>query len=343
MRRMIIRAAVVLAVGAGVGYFVWNSRRDSGGPPASLPASGTVEATEVHLGFPAGGRLASLAVNEGDAVVALAEIARLEQAEMQGKRRQALAQAELARSLLAELEKGSRPQEIRGAAAARDAARARVEHARNDLDTTRTLYDDRIVTRDAYDKATLAHQLAVKQLTQTEEQLKLIRSGPRAERIDAQRHQVELAEAAVEVIDAALANTVIVAPINGVVTTRHREPGEIVPPGTAVVTVMNPDDRWVRIYVAENRIAAVKLGTRAAITCDTYPDSRYEGEVTFIASAAEFTPKNVQTQEERVKLVYAVKVRIAGDDARDLKPGMPVDVTLELAGPTGPVEQTVAR
>ena len=122
----------------------------------------------------------------------------------------------------------------------------------------------------------------------------------------------------------------IVAPLDGIVTVRHREPGETAPAGSPVLTVMNPNDRWVRIFVREDRIGAVKTGTPASITTDTYPDRRYEGEVTFIASEAEFTPKNVQTAEERVKLVYAVKVRVSGDPDLDLKPGMPADVRLRL-------------
>ena len=91
---------------------------------------------------------------------------------------------------------------------------------------------------------------------------------------------------------------------------------------------MDRDDRWVRIYVSENRIGAVHTGEAADITSDTYRGRRYSGQVTYISSEAEFTPKNVQTQEERVKLVYAVKVRITGDPRYDLKPGMPADVRL---------------
>jgi len=114
-----------------------------------------------------------------------------------------------------------------------------------------------------------------------------------------------------------------------VVTVRHREPGETVPAGSPVLTVMNRDDRWVRIYIREDRIGAVHTGQAATITSDTYAGKTYRGAVVFIASEAEFTPKSVQTREERVKLVYAVKVRVSGDPAYDLKPGMPADVRLE--------------
>jgi HlyD family secretion protein len=119
------------------------------------------------------------------------------------------------------------------------------------------------------------------------------------------------------------------APFRGVVTVRHHEPGEILSAGSPVVTLLDRDDRWVTIYVPETRIGAVRLGQPAGIVSDTFPDHRYPGEVSYIASEAEFTPKTVQTREERVKLVYAVKVRVTGDPDYQLKPGMPADVTLE--------------
>jgi HlyD family secretion protein len=113
---------------------------------------------------------------------------------------------------------------------------------------------------------------------------------------------------------------------------RHREPGEIVPAGSAVITLMDPEDRWVRVYVPETHIGAIRVGQGTEITTDTDPDRSYAGEVGFIASEAEFTPKSVQTKEERVKLVYAVKVRVTGDPQMDLKPGMPADVKFEPDG-----------
>ncbi len=156
-------------------------------------------------------------------------------------------------------------------------------------------------------------------------------AGPRRERIAAARAQVAEAEARLRAADAEIDNLALRSAFDGVVTVRHREPGEVVAAGAPVVTVMNPDDRWVRIFVREDRIGAVHLGQPATITADTYPDRTYPGEVVFIASEAEFTPKSVQTSEERVKLVYALKVRITGDPSRDLKPGVPADVRLDLS------------
>ncbi|MBI1722891.1 MAG: HlyD family efflux transporter periplasmic adaptor subunit, partial [Gemmatimonadetes bacterium] len=125
---------------------------------------------------------------------------------------------------------------------------------------------------------------------------------------------------------------VIRAPFDGIVTVRDREPGETVGAGAPVLTVRNLDDRWVRIDIREDRIGAVRIGEEATITADTYPGRRYRGQVAFIASQAEFTPRNVQTTEERVKLVYAVKVRVTQDSTYDLKPGIPADVRLQAVG-----------
>ena len=121
----------------------------------------------------------------------------------------------------------------------------------------------------------------------------------------------------------------VTVPFPGIVTVRHREPGETASPGLPILTIMDPEDRWVRIYVREDRIGEVNLGQSASISSDTYPDRTYQGEVVFIASEAEFTPRNVQTTEERVKLVYAVKIRITGDSSQDLKVGIPADVILQ--------------
>lgn len=328
-----LRIAIPVIGLVAVAVILWLAVFRGGGDDDAIVASGTVEATEGQLGFQASGRIEKIEAREGDAVKAGATLARLDRAEMMARRDQAEAQVEAARSLLEELESGFRSEEIAQARAARNAARQLLADARRDVERTKNLFEGGAVSQEGYDKAQVALDMAESQYEQAEEQAKLLESGPRPERIAAQRAQLRQAEAALRAAEATLANMTIVAPFGGIVTIRHREPGEIVPPGSPVLTVMNPDDRWVRIYVREDRIGAVKIGTSATITTDTYPEKTYEGEVTFIASEAEFTPKNVQTAEERVKLVYAVKVRVSADPDLDLKPGMPADVRLRLVGP----------
>jgi HlyD family secretion protein len=319
-------ALVVVAVGV-VTFLVL---RPGGGDRGWLEASGTVEATETRLGFQAPGRLSEIQVREGDRVEAGTELARLDVEELLARREQAEGGLEAARALLTELERGSRSEEVAQARSARDAARQKLLDAEREAGRASRLFEAGAISQQALERARLNLDVTRSQFEQAAEQLGLVESGPRQERVDAQRAQVRQAEAAVRSADVALENAVVRAPFAGLVTVRHREPGSVVPSGSPVVTVMDPDDRWVRIYVSGDRIGAVRVGSPARITADTDPSREYAGEVVHIASEAEFTPKNVQTHEERVKLVYAVKVRVTDDPGLDLKPGMPADVRLGL-------------
>jgi len=327
-RRLLVLIPVVIIV---IALLVrWRSL-DSGAPGNVITASGTVEATEAQLGFQLTGRIAAIAAHEGDRIGAAAELARLDPDEMVARRDQSRAQVAAARALLTEMEAGSRSEEVAQARAAHDGARERLADARRDLTRAQELFAGGAVSREVLDKAAVAAEVAASQEAAAAEQLELVRSGPRVERIAAQRAVFEQAEAALRAVEATLDNMVIRAPFAGIVTVRHREPGEVIAPGSPVLSLLNQDDRWVRIYIPETRIGAVQHGQPAKITADTYPDKIYGGQVVFIASEAEFTPKNVQTSEERVKLVYAVKVQITDDPTYDLKPGMPADVRIDLA------------
>ena len=327
------RRILVLVPTALLLVAVWRLGFARGDDRAALDLSGTVEATEAQLGFQTPGRIASIGVREGDVVRAGAKLASLDRAELLARRAQTEAQLAAAAAVLEELERGARPEELAQARAQLDAAREREADAERDLARTRTLYEGGAVSREAYDKSMTARAVAVSQARQLAERHRLVAVGPRRERIAAQRAQVAQARAAVSAIDASLANSTVAAPFDGVVAVRHREEGEAVPAGSPVISVMNRGDRWVRVYVPETRIGAVRLGMHARITTDTYGGKSYPGEVIVVASQAEFTPKSVQTAEERVKLVYAVKVRITGDSSYDLKPGMPADVRLDLTEP----------
>jgi HlyD family secretion protein len=320
--------AIVVVAAAAIGAFFFFRGRGDG---SSLAASGTVEATEAALGFQSAGRIASIRVNEGDRVRAGDTIAVLDRTELGAREAQARAQLGASTAGLTELQRGARSEELAQAREADSAAAVRLADAQRDLRRVEQLFRGGAASQEAFDKARLAADVVRSQREQAAQQLRLVQSGPRAERIEAQRAMVASANASLRQVEAQLANAVIVAPFDGIVTVRQRQPGEIVAPGAPVVTMANFADRWVRIYIAEMRLGAVKLGAPATITTDTYADRTYDGAVSFIASQAEFTPRNVQTTEERVKLVYAVKVRISGDTALALKPGMPADVTLKTA------------
>ena len=261
---------------------------------------------------------------------------------------------------LAELNNGARPQEKLDARAAVDAAQSELDRARKDWDRAQTLYkDDDISTAqfDQYRNRWESAQAALKQATEREA---LVLAGPRAEVIHAQQGQVERARAAVKMaeanslemkrreqdlgtrraeiarstasvalIDSQLADTIAISPVDGVVLVKSADVGEVLAPGTTVVTVGDIDHPWLRGYVNETDLGKVKLGAKAKVTTDSYPGKVYQGRVTFISSEAEFTPKQIQTEQERVKLVYRIKIEM-DNPRRELKSNMPADAEIVL-------------
>ncbi len=329
IRRRLALAAIPVTLTAVVVVLVARGR----GNGQLIEASGTVEATEADLGFQVPGRIERMAVREGDQVVAGSELAWLDRRELEAQRRAAEAQAAAARARLLELQRGFRSEEIAQGRAAFGAAEQRLRDAERDLERARRLYGGGAISEQRLDDASTALTLAEAEYRRAQESLQILETGPREERIAAQRSVLVQAEALVAQMEATLAHAVVTAPFDGTVTVRHREPGEAVPAGSPVLTVMDPSDRWVRIYVREDQVGRLAIGGAATISADAYPARTYPGRVVFIASEAEFTPRNVQTTAERVKLVYRVKVQVTGDASLDLKPGLPADVRLDLPTP----------
>lgn len=167
--------------------------------------------------------------------------------------------------------------------------------------------------------------VAQAQVDLAQAQLDLLQNGPLPQEIAAAQAQVELAQAGVDLIDARLAQLTLVAPIDGVVITRAIEVGETASPGVPLLTIANLEVLKLVVYVPETQLGRVQLNVPVQIRVDAYPNETFEGQVYFISRQAEFTPRNVQTEEERVSLVFAVEIRIPNPDGR-LKPGMPADV-----------------
>ena len=180
-------------------------------------------------------------------------------------------------------------------------AEAQYEKTQKDLERYTVLYRDGVISTQQMDSAKAANDVAVSQL--------------------------RLSRASLKTAEVRFRDTVIYAPLNGVVIKKNVEEGETVGAGTAVFTIGDLENPWIKVYVKEDKLGLVKLGQKAEIRVDTYPLKSYEGTVTYISSEAEFTPKNVQTQEERVKLVFGVKVSVKNQND-ELKPGMPADVRI---------------
>jgi HlyD family secretion protein len=152
----------------------------------------------------------------------------------------------------------------------------------------------------------------------------------RQQAIEVARANVRHAEEVLALSKILLNYTVLRAPFSGVILVRQTELGEVMLPGTPVVTLADLDHVWLRAYINETDLAKVRLGQSATLRTDSYPDKGYQGRISFISSAAEFTPKSVETHAERVTLVYRIKIDVDNPD-HELKPGMPADATIELA------------
>nr|MBC8445963.1 efflux RND transporter periplasmic adaptor subunit [Chloroflexota bacterium] len=172
------------------------------------------------------------------------------------------------------------------------------------------------------------HRLAEAQVAAAQAALDELEAGPTEEEIAMAEAQVRQAEAAVRLIDAQISKLTLTAPMDGIVTSRGAQTGETAMAGASLLAIANLDQVTLVIYVPENHVGQVQLGQEVEVRVDSFPERAFVGHVANIAGEAEFTPRNVQTQEERVNLVFAVKVRIPNLDYA-LKPGMPADATLE--------------
>ena len=287
--------------------------------------SGNIEVTDAQLGFKIPGRVIERPVSEGDRVQAGQLIARLDDVEQ--KEQLALQRAELAgaQAALAELEAGSRPQEIAAAAATLHSAEAERERARLDFARQQELRRKDAIADRELEAAQAQLKVADAHAVEAAERLKLVQEGPRAEDIAQGRARVDQARAAVALAQTQLDNTRLFSPLTGVVLSHNIEPGEYVSPGTPVVTVADLAHVWVRTYINQTDFGRIAHGQKVEVRTDTFPGKTYEGTIGFIASEAEFTPKTVQTAKERVKLVFRIKVDIANPHD-ELKPGMAADV-----------------
>jgi HlyD family secretion protein len=231
---------------------------------------------------------------------------------------------------------GSRGQEIKAAEASVRDAHADLEQKQIDDERAQRLFAKDAISAQDRDLAATALKRSKAAYESAQERYDQTREGSRKEDIRIAQANVAMAKQSVGLSRINLDYTRLLAPNAGVISVRQAELGEVVSPGTPIVTLSDLDHVWLRAYIAETDLGKIRWGQDATITTDTYPGKKYHGRISFISSVAEFTPKSVQTYKERVTLVYRIKIDV--DNANhELKPGMPADATIELAsnGPTG--------
>ena len=323
--RFVLAGALV-----GVALLLGACSRNNGARDGDLVLSGNIEVTDAQLGFKVAGRVAERLVSEGDNVKAGQLVARLDDAEQ--KEQVALRRAELAgaEAALAELEAGSRPQEIAASEATLRSAEADRDRARLDFKRQQELLGKEAISDREFEAAQAQLKVAEARAIEAAERTKLVKEGPRTETIHQARARLDQARASVALAETQLENTRLLSPLTGVVLSHNIEPGEYVSPGTPVITVADVAHMWVRAYLNQTDLGRIRHGQQVTVRTDTFPDKTYEGTISFISSEAEFTPKTVQTPKERVKLVFRIKVDVANPQD-ELKPGMPADVIVPAA------------
>jgi len=294
-----------------------------GGRNGRIHASGHIEATEVHLAAKVGGRLLEAPLEEGEPVVAGDLVARFDTVDLEHRLAQARAALDGADAQLALLLAGTRAEDLRRAEESLARAQAELDAARRDLVRLEGLADRGTATEKARDDARTRREVAERSVAAVRAELDKLVAGPRREEIDAARAQRAAAAAQLAAIEQQIADSVVLAPRDGVLTERVAEPGEVLPPGATLGVLTELARPWLNVWVDEPSLARIRIGDPVEVRVDGR-EGGLTGIVAFVSPTAEFTPKNVQTPEERAKLVFRVKVALDNPDGL-FKPGMPAD------------------
>lgn len=328
-RRRLLILLPVLLLAAAIAVGVWYERRDDAGDADRLVLHGNVDIRQVELAFNANGRIDRLLVAEGDRVRKGQLLAVLDTERLRRRLTEAEAQVASQRQIVARLEAGSRPEEIRRAQADVQAARADAANALAVYRRQQELIAQHFAAQQQLDNARFALDAARARVLAAEEALRLIELGPRKEDIAAARATLAALDAARAVAERDLQEGSLVAPSDGVIENRILEPGDMASPQKPVFTLALTTPLWVRAYVSEPDLGKIRVGARAEVSTDSAPDLRERGWVGYISSTAQFTPKSVETQEVRTALVYQVRVFVCNPQ-QQLRLGMPATVVIPL-------------
>jgi HlyD family secretion protein len=298
----------------------------------AIAAAGHVEATDVHVAAKVGGRLQRFTLQEGDPVTlgqVLAEVdttdTRLSLAQARADRDQAAAELDLRLA-------GSRKEDIAEAASQVSSAQADLEGAQKDLDRMQALLDRGSGTAKSRDDAKTRRDMTAARVRGARQALARSRNGSRPQEIAEARAKLASAEARVATLEQQIKDAAVISPLAGVVTEKVAQQGELLQAGSPLCVITDLANAWLTVFVVETDLGRIRLGQAATVVTDE--GQRRGGHITYISSEAEFTPKNVQTRDERVKLVYKVKV---GLDNRDglFKPGMPAEARFQAKAAAG--------
>lgn len=320
-KKIALGVVLVLLVAAG-SYWAYGRY---GAPGESLiVATGTVEATSVELCTKVAGAIKTMSVQAGDNVQQGQLVAEISRNDLLAQRERDALGVQKAENMLADLVSGAREQELDEAAINVEMARINHDQATLDLERVEILFQESAIPRAELDKASARAELTKNQLAAAESRLSLLQSGNRPQQIKAAQAEVERNKAVLKATEAMLEDLNVYAPLDGQILTKNHQKGEFVPMGSSLYTMADLNNLWIKVYIPTDDLPHVKLGQKVQFTV-TGVGTPFPGVVNEIASQGEFTPKTIQTQQERANVVFAVKIKVDQQDGL-LKPGMPADV-----------------
>ncbi len=298
-------------------------------PSNEINASGTIETTDVVISSKGAGQVKNIPVDEGSTIRKNELLMNLDHELLDIQLRQAQASADQANAQLRLLQAGARKEDIKLAQEQVSQAKINLDQALVDKERFAKLFESSTITQKQYEDVALRYDLALNQYNSARESLNKVQNITRPEEIESAKANLRRNQVSIDLIQKNIDDCTITSPVDGIVSKKFVEIGEYVTPGAAVLKISDLQTVDLYIYITEEQLGKVKLGQQAEVRIDTYKDKIYKGEVIFISPEAEFTPKSIQTQDERTKLVFAVKIRIPNNDF-DLKSGMPADAKLIL-------------
>ncbi len=295
----------------------------------SIEASGNIESTNVVVSSQVTGDVLVIKKDEGEHVEAGDTIMIINHETLDYQLQQAEAAHEAAVAQYKLLKEGARSEDIKQAEDALNQAQVNLNLAESNYKRMKKLYDTQSITKQQYDDVTAKYELAKAQLNSAKANLKKVKNLARPEELKQADANVKRQEAAVKLLKKNIRDSYVTSPIDGFIVKKFVEQGETVTMLTSLFKVSNLNPVDLVIYVSEENLGKVQLGQKADVSTDTYKNKNYEGVVYYISPEAEFTPKNIQTKDERTKLVFAVKIRVK-NPSFELKPGMPADAVVYL-------------
>jgi HlyD family secretion protein len=295
----------------------------------AISASGTIETTEVNIAAKSPGQILSLRVDEGAIVHSGDTLALSDTTNYALNYHQALAASAQTEAQLQLLEHGSRREDVEQASEQVKQSQANYKNAKDDEQRMKDLLAASAATRKQYDDAKTRLETAQAAFNATQDVFQKLKVGSRAEDIAAAKARFEQTKVQANQALQSLHDCIVISPVNGTVTHKVLNQGEMSGMNATIVTISVIDPVKLTIYVSDKDLGKVKLGAKSTVKIDTYKDKTFSGNVIYISPQAEFTPKNVQTTEDREKLVFAVKIEVANPDGA-LKPGMPADASIPV-------------